>query len=864
VSDPPVPGDRRARLDAILRDALDLPPGQRRAFVEGVCGSDAALASEALALLRDAETPDSLLVPGGALAGPLGLNLAADPSAEGAPVGPFRIVREIGRGGMGVVYLAERAEGGFRQQVALKIAPGGAGSEDLARRFERERQIVASLEHPNIARLLDGGVTAGGRPYFAMEYVDGERIDLYCDRLRLGVEERIALFRTVAAAVQHAHANLLVHRDLKPGNILISRDGRVKLLDFGIAKPLGDRLPGGDETLTREAGSLMTPGYASPEQARGEVVSTASDVYQLGLLLYELLTGRRAQRLEGLDMVSAARAICGDDPQRPSDAVCSRPRPTPEEESAARARGTSPAALARHLRGDLDSVVMMAIRKEPEDRYHTPAAMAEDLERALAAQPVRAGRGTTWYRARKFVRRHRFGVAAGAAIALLLAGYAVTVTVQAGNLKRERDRVRLEARKAQEVRDFLVSLFKVSDPNESRGETPTARDLLEAGAARVTRELAGQPEVRVEMLGTLGEIYYQLGQYDRARSLLEEANGILDGRPGAGDAARGLNLCRLGSVLRKQGRYDEAEKALAQGEALLLSGLGPDDGQRASCLGELATSYYQRGDYGRAQAGFEAALAAHRRRGDELSAGMVINNLGLVRSSQEDYKGSEAHYRQALEIVRRHKGADHPQVAINLFNVARSLQGQGDFAGAEPLFREALEINLKALGEDHPEVGIDWILVANTVHKKGDPAGSEALFLKGLAILEKSLPPEHPRIADGNLGLGRAYLDLGRLEDARARLDRALRLRQAQYGPDDWHTAEARLSWGAWLGRAGRRAEGEAELLRARAAVEGKSRRLERETARLLAELYDAWGRPADAAAWRQRLAAAASPSPSK
>ncbi len=855
------PEDRRARADAILGDALDLPASARAEFVARACAGDDAFQAELMRLLRSAEEPDSFLTPGGALAGPLAEDMAARrPEAgrfdPGARLGPFRIVREIGRGGMGVVYLAERAEGGFRQQVALKVVPPGVDSEAILRRFERERQIVAALNHPAIARLVDGGLTGDGRPYFAMEYVDGRPIDRHCDGLGLTVEERLEIFRTVAAAVQHAHVNLLVHRDIKPGNILISVDGQVKLLDFGIAKPIGSGGPAGEDPLTRATACLMTPEYASPEQVRGEPVSTASDVYQLGLLLYELLTGRRAQRFRGEGLVEAERIVCRDDPPRPSAVVFAGAATTPDEEAAAAARRTTPAGLARRLRGDLDNIVMMAIRKEPERRFHSPAEMAEDIERSSQSLPIRAGRGTQAYRAGKFIRRHRTAVAAAAAFALLLAGYAVTVTLQAAQIARERDRVRMEAGKSREVRDFLVGLFQGNDPDESRGAEITARQLLERGAERIDSELENQPEVRAEMLSTLGDIYRQLGQYDRGRDLQERALATLRARPGADPLQLSETLLRMGRVLRKEGRFADAETVVREADAIVARALGPDDLKRAETLSELGVVLYGKADYDAAKPLFERSLAISRSQpgGDPGGQAEALNNLGLIHGSKEDWPQAESYYRRALDLHRRTYGADHPRVAENLFNIGRMRQMQGDFAGAEPFFSEGLEIQRRALGEDHPDVGIYCLLLANTIHKKGDPAASEPLFLKARAIFEAKLPADHPRIADLRLALGRAYTDLRRLSEAEPLLREALRLRSARYGPEARQASEARLSLGACLGLLGRHGEAEAELEHAYHAVHEKNLRLEREVLVRLVELYEARGRMADATRHRALL----------
>src|SRR5690606_33623906 len=461
--------ERWQLLRVLLDQALDLPPERRDAFLSEACGDDAALRAELEALLEAEARAGTLLEsPVAERAGELVEQLvqaAPEPDALlGHQVGAYRLLHEIGRGGMGSVYLAERMDGQFEQRVAVKLLRRGLDTDDVLRRFLAERQILASLSHPQIAHLLDGGATPDGRPYLVMEYVEGEPIDVYCDARRLTIVERLARFLGVARAVQYAHRNLGVHRDLQPANILVTAQGGVKLLDFGIAKLLEAGGEAESEQHTLAGFRMMTPEYASPEQVRGEAVTTASDVYQLGLLLYELLAGDRPYRLAGRSPSEIERVICQEQAPRPSTTLLPRrgtdsggdpvPRTTPEQ--AAAARRTTPQRLHRQLRGDLDAIISTALRKEPQERYASAEALVEDLERWLAGQPVRA-RGDAWtYRARRFAGRHRWALSAAAAFVLLLGAYAATVSVQASRVRRALAQARLEAEKSAEVTEFLI------------------------------------------------------------------------------------------------------------------------------------------------------------------------------------------------------------------------------------------------------------------------------------------------------------------------------------------------------------------------------------------------------------------------
>ena len=529
---------RAERLHALFLDALRHAPEERGAFLQSACGDDATLRREVTELLQAdaaATAADFLGAPIQPVADLLGAvdRTESDESLQGRNVGPYALVRRLGHGGMGDVYLALR-EQPFRQYVALKLIRGGLETPDLRLRFEMERQILAALNHPHIARLLDGGTTADGLAYFAMEYVEGEPITAYADRQRLSLDDRLRLFAQVCHAVHYAHQNLIVHRDLKPSNILVAEDGagrpHVKLLDFGVAKLLNPALTSLGMPVTQTMARLLTPDYASPEQVRGLPVTTASDVYSLGVLLYELLCGHRPYRLTLYSAPEVERIVCEQDPERPStralkdEPIAGRDGTTrvitAAEVSAARRLPAD--RLRRRLRGDLDNVVMTALRKEPARRYASARQLAIDVERHLAGLPVEARPNTLGYRVQKFVVRHRTPVVAALlAIAALVAALSMSLGQEA-RVRAERDRAEVALATSEEVNAFLLALFMASEPGDVLGDTTAVRTLLERGVVRA-EALADQPAAQARLLHVLGEAYLELGSYARADTLLRQA-----------------------------------------------------------------------------------------------------------------------------------------------------------------------------------------------------------------------------------------------------------------------------------------------------------------------------------------------------
>lgn len=840
----------RQRLDALFEELLELAEGEEReARLRAVRAEEPELEASLRRLLRHAEDPPASPLDGG-LAGlwerpgdPRDLGESAGPAPQ--MVGPWRLVREVGRGGMGTVYLGHRDDGEFHQEAAIKLVRAGVEDREILRRFELERQILAELRHPNIAQLLDGGRTAEGHPYFAMEYVRGRAIDRYCDEGRLTVPERLELFCQVAKAVEHAHRRLVIHRDLKPSNIVVTDEGQVKLLDFGIAKLLGSR-PRDAQPMTATVLRVLTPEYASPEQIRGEVITTSSDVYQLGLLLYELLTGQRVQRLRSRTMGELERSVLEDEPTRPSQWVTS----VRADPSAAWSRRTQPEALARKLDGDLDNLVMLALRKEPERRYASVSQLRDDIERHLQGLPISARAPTLGYRLGKFLRRHALAATAAAVFVLLLVGYAVTATIQGREIRRERDRAEVEAARAKRVTGFLASTFEAADPYRNRGDELTARELLEAGAAAARTELAGEPEVLSEMLVVLGSVSSSLGSYERAEELLTEGLDLArELHPGdhaevaraeielsqvlseRGNSQRAVELAReaLGTYRRLHreahpqiadglaalaaaelfdGNLEGAEELFRE-EVALRESLGLRDASLATALNNLGSTMLRAGRAEEAAEQHRRALALRRFLfpPEHPDVAESLNNLAVALRRQHRLDEAEPLYREALEIRRRVFGDRHVRVANTLNNLGELLRRQGRLAEAEAILGEALEIRREVLGEEHANVAFSLQSLGLVALDRNQRSLARERLTAALAMMRRTLPGNHHAIAYPAVALGRLEVAEGHPERAAPLLEEALAIRVNALGEDEMLTAEARVALGICRAAEGRRDE---------------------------------------------------------
>lgn len=767
--------ERWKALDALLDDALNVPEEERAQWLADLRSRSPELADGVAALLA----PETKTEFGHFLAEPLN-----HPVTE-FRMGAYTLETPLGHGGMGSVWLARRTDGRFEGRAAVKLLNQSLLSEAGRERFRREGSLLSRLTHPGIARLLDAGVSAGGQPYLVLEYVEGQPIDAFADARGLTGVERIRLVLDVLAAVGHAHANLIVHRDIKPSNILVTTDGAAKLLDFGIAKLLDGGGGGEPETLTR-AGRALTPAFAAPEQIRGEAITTATDVYAIGILLYLLLTGRRPYDLTDRSASEIERIICETTPLRPSamfDAEGGHANVDTSTGPIVRAerRGTPPARLRRWLRSDVDLIVMKALRKEPERRYPTAAALEDDLRRVLDGRPVSARPDSVAYRVRKFVGRNRSAVAAAIVLIALAVGGVVRERVLRG-------RAEAETRKAQAVEQYLASVFGASNPyatSDMRGADVPARALLDRGAARIDSSLANQPDVQAELRGVLGSVYMGLGLFDKAEPLLRQS---LDQRralygPRHPDVAEAMD--QLGALLANQNRYDQAEPLLTDALAQRRALVGNVSAATAESVDHLATLHQERGALDRAEPLFREVVAIQRalHGPDHEDVGTSLNNLGLLLTLRGRNAEAEPLYREALAISLRRLGEDHPMTAESLQNLAQLLQFLGRYAEAEPLQRRALAVKRKTLGDTHPSVTISLnnlgSLLANQLGRVDD---AEPLIQEALALDRKIFGERHAYVAESLRNLGSVRRLKGDFAGAEQYYQQALVMNRALFG----------------------------------------------------------------------------------
>jgi serine/threonine-protein kinase len=820
------------RRDRLLEEALAQPPAGRAAFLDHACAGDATLRESLHRLLAAAESEDGFLeapaaeVAGGLVAewaGEHGDGAAPGTPLEGRRVGAYRLLDRLGEGGMGTVYLAERADGQFEHRVALKLVRAGLASDDLRRRFRRERQILARLSHPHIARLLDGGVTGGPGgeelPYLVMELVEGEPLTAYAERHRLPVEARLGLFAQVCEAVAYAHRMLVVHRDLKPSNVLVTEDEaghpHVKLLDFGIARLLGDDDGGAGEAGTRTLLPALTPEYAAPEQVRGEPVTTATDVYSLGVVLYELLTGQRPYAFTRHTPAEVERVVCEEEPERPSAVV------TPASERGSPGRPIASEALRRRLAGDLDAVVLKALRKEPAARYTTADALLEDVQRHLGGLPVSAHAPTLGYRVGKFVRRHRWGAAAAAAFTLLLLGATTVTAVQSRRIRHqaealavERDRARGEAEKATRVTDFLLSLFEANDPEVARGDTLTAGDLMARGL-READALRHQPDVQAEMLEVIGRTYQSMGRPDLAVVPLERALSLQRRlHPGPHpDLARSLSL--TGMVVGELEGYSRAESLLREALTMQRGLLGPDDPYLGATLYSLAGVLHFQGRQGEADTLFEEAVRIFRQLPGtpDPEAMRPLADIATYLLYSRSYADAEALYRRLIPMQEAYYGETNPALATTRLELGQLLNLTHRYRESERVIEEALEA-ATPLGEDHFVVQMGRRELAIALYAQGRYAEAEHVLRQTLGA--GPLQDENNE-ASILLYLGLVLLEQGRLGEAEGPLREHLRLREQVLGAGSVYAGDALVALGRLERLRGDYEAATAHLARARA-----------------------------------------------
>jgi len=886
---------RWQQVQSLFDRFADSPEPDRSAQLAAQCADDPELLAAVQSLIkRDVQREDPLLDAVGAAA-----ELLLEDHRDrliGTRVGPYRVVSILGHGGMSTVYRGERDDSQYQQTVAIKVLQHAVLHPRLRSRLHSERHILATLDHPSIARLIDSGELDDATPYLVMEYVDGESIDAYCDSRNLFIRERIELFLEVCAAVHYAHRNLVVHRDIKASNILVSGEGAAKLLDFGVAKLLAPESLSHTLPVTRLQERILTPENAAPEQVLGRPITTATDIYALGVLLYQLLSGRSPYRLLSYSQLQLERAICMDDPARPSQMAVSKLRGESDSDRSriSERRGLTPQRLQARLSGDLDAIVAMAMRKEPDRRYPSVEALADDLRRHLHGEPVRARQGDWRYNAGKFVRRHLFAAFVTSALFLglvIIAGYTLWQNHRIG---LARDATAQERDRAQQVSSFLVDVFSQADPYNAQGKEPTAKDLLDNGAAKISANANLQPEVRAQLLESIALAYRHQGQTERAIKLFEQAVSIRREERPMNNRNVAAALSNLARALADGGFFASAEAYLQQAIELVRAD-GADSQEAADILvqfGHFALN--AKSDPARARLLFTQALGIYRALpGDQnLSIAATLSALSSTAMWSGDFVVGEQYQREALTIFRATVSRNHPDHAIALANLGYILTQRGKYAEAEQTLNEALEIERNVFGSD--DLGVasiekdlgtlygregdlrramdsteDALRIAtkrlgassymrgyyldSLAHLKlsaNDLAGAQADALEALRIYDAALAKRHLYVASARYLLGEIFLRKRMLPEAEAQLRTAVDIDTALAGADNWQTARSQASLAWILMQEGKDAEGEPMLVaaqsRLQATVGAQHPEAKQATSRLL-QYYREHHRDADA-----------------
>ncbi|MEQ8205212.1 MAG: serine/threonine-protein kinase, partial [Woeseia sp.] len=882
-----------SRVKSLFAKVMQQPPEARGAYLAHATAGDDTLRTAVQSLLDSVDTRGVVADVIGAAAADL------SDSVRNTHIDHYEIESLIGEGGMGDVFLAHRSDGAFEQKVAIKVVGGRRPGDELIRRFRAERQILASLEHPNIARLIDGGETSEGAPYLVMEYVDGVSITEYCDQQRLGIAERLKLFLKVCAAVQHAHRNLIVHRDIKPNNILVGKDGEPKLLDFGIAKLLDADLLKQTMVMTMASARLMTPRHASPEQVRGDNVTTATDIYSLGTLLYELLSGVFPYEVNTASAAEIERVICDTDPSRPSTRL-TQSTDGIDPTTIAEARRLRVAELVRQIGGDLDTIVLKAMQKEPERRYATIREFAEDIRLYLQHRPVLARPDSLFYRGSKFMRRNRVAVtAATAAVAVAITATALSFS----RIAEERDLAEAERQKAEAISSFMQQIFEVSDPEESLGEAVSARDLLEEGARRVEFDLADQPETQITMMRVLANVYYSLGDWENAS---KQANATLqraESLYGMEHPEVATSKLTLGMIAQDLGRFDESAALLIEGREIREKLHGRQHFDVVEAISLQAFMEESRGNFEAAEVLHVDALDLAREifNGDDATVAEMMTKLGGFYRILGRTDEAEPLLADALNMQQRVYGGIHPEMSDTKRQMAGLYRDTRRFEEAERLYKEVIAERVRMLGENHTEVAHTWNSYAQLLDSMGEHDRALDAYRTSLDLLEKlhngphpsfgalynnfavtlkqqdkfdealeyyqlsldmqdaaELPARHPNRSFPLGGMANTYLAMGRYAESVELARRTLELRREHFDETHRLISETKNILGAALTGLGEFDEAEQSLLDAYTSfleAHGERHAGVALAAFNLAELFKARGDAAAEAAWRQKEA---------
>lgn len=745
---------RWKRIQELFHEALDKPPVERTAYLRKQCGADAELLAEVESLLGAHDE-------GGPVA-----DFEEQPATPAVPdrIGPYRIIELIGRGGMGVVYLAERSTEDFRQRVAIKLLQAGFGDARLEERLRAERRILARLEHPGIARLIDGGATSAGQPWYVMEYVEGTDLLDYVRAQDLDLNRRIELYLQICDAVQYAHRQLVVHRDLKPGNIRVTPDGHAKLLDFGIAKLVD---PVDESAVATRTVGWLSPAYGSPEQVRGEPISTLADVYSLGVVLYELLTDVRPYDVDTASPAEIERIVCEVVPDRPS------------------ARADDP-RLRRLLTGDLDTIILKSLAKEPGRRYASVEQLADDLRRYLVGRPVLARPDSFTYRASKFVRRHRTVIAAAALVAVSLLGGTAISLWQARTATNQRNLAASEAEKATLVTGLMVDIFRLSDPTQTLGDTVTAREILDRGTERVAREFRDRPDVQAAVFKEVSAVYANLGLLKRAEDLARQAVVLDDSLYGPDSIELSEALIRLADLLAEQGERDSAVAVFQRAIPMRRAHLETPDTVLATAQANLGWVLRDLGENEAAQQLFTKALETQQALLGPGHPASASSLFGLASAYHDSgmIDSATAVFERALADYDTELGRPHPLAATAALRVGMIYRLREQFSAAVPLIRSGLDMRRSLYNPDHPavlEAVLEWVTTLNTLAQYDE---AEPLLRDAIARADSTIGPTHPTALSLRDRLGLLLVSEGRWEEGLELYEFVLSTKRTTLPPD--------------------------------------------------------------------------------
>jgi len=837
------PGKSKRVLD-LCDEAILLGEEERRHFLDQACAGDPKLRASVDSVLLAIEESGNFLR----------LELPSDGAADGfigRTVDNYHILERLGEGGMGAVYLAERRAEEFTQRVAIKFVRGAMLARELVKRFDAERKILAGLNHPYIAALIDGGRTSDGIPYLVMEYVEGLPIDEYCDARRLGLHERIRLLQKVATAVQAAHQNLVIHRDLKPSNVLITTDGIPKLLDFGIAKLIGDAEARESEDVTVVGRQALTPDYASPEQILENRVTTASDVYTLGILAYQLLVGERPYHIETGSHRAMVRTFEGLTVPRPSTRLQRIPEGEHRSAIASR-RATTVGQLQRSLEGDLDNILMMALRQEPERRYSSVAQFSEDLEHYLTGLPVKARDSGMGYRLGKFIRRNWIASAAVTTVIAALTVGLLAYATQAREAARQRDIAREQAANARDTVDFLKAVLFAGDPFATSEKEETIADVLDYAEENLAEAYANSPGSRATILAALGDIFVARGDYERGRDLSLEAVGIYDrmAHPDGNAAANahralGLSLYYLGDYEASEREFDKAISLYLEQDAPDWHGLVRAYDQMGNVQGELTGEATAR-DY------YERALSLYRQKNLEDSEQLVtiLNNIATDRMQRGEYEQAEPVFLQAVDAARAGNVGPVRQ-AILLSNLAGVQKNTGRLSQAVENYTAAARTLADVLGERHAETITSLTSLANLHLQMGAVGDAEAVIRRAIAGMNAS-SGTNPFIVSYVENVGGIILcEQGNIAEGTSLARSSLQSRRELLPEGHWAISSGESVLGLCLTMAGEYAAAEDHLLRALdhlTETRGPDHEVTESTRERVIELYTRWQKPEEAA----------------